>query len=95
MTRAEVHALVAILHRKLPGLAPQGLAEPVATAEAVDVLMALLALLPLALRTSIEREAELDPGVLMERLASETRLGSKTAPRLLLGLFTEKEGTRH
>ena len=41
MTRAEVHALVAVLRRKLPGLAPEGLAEPVATAEAVDVLMAL------------------------------------------------------
>lgn len=57
MTRAEVHALVAVLHRKLPGLAPEGLGEPIAAAEAVDVLMALMALLPRELRTSIEREA--------------------------------------
>jgi hypothetical protein len=94
MTRAEVHALVAILHRKLPGLAPEGLAEPVATAEAVDVLMALLALLPPELRTSIEREVELDQGVLMERLENEVRAGSKTAGRLLLGLSTP-EGERN
>jgi hypothetical protein len=94
MTRAEVHAVIAVLRRKLPGLAPEGLDDPVATAEAVDVLKALLALLPRELRASIEREVELDPGVLMERLASETRAGSKTAGRLFLGLSIP-EGERN
>jgi hypothetical protein len=60
MSRAEMLAVIAIINRDLPGLLPKGLEEVAVTAEAGDVLTALIRLLPPELRASIEREAAED-----------------------------------
>jgi hypothetical protein len=95
MEVSRARALIAVLRRDLPELLAPGIDErAVATdAGARIVLGLLLAALPVDLRASLQRKA--GAAELRERLEGEVRLGSKTAPRLLLGLFTEKEGTRH